>query len=127
MRLSILCAFVGLCVVLAGCGGKVSTTKGDKKLTLINPDDTVVKVGESTQVPIKIEKANITAGVSVRFEGLPVGVSTDNSTQFAQNADMATCTFRGGPNAKAGTSTVRVILETADGMVCKGELKLTVK
>ncbi|MCE9582435.1 MAG: hypothetical protein K8T20_08080 [Planctomycetes bacterium] len=117
-----------LCLFAPGCGDKISTKKGNKKLTLFFPDDATVKVGESVTVPIKIARENMTQGVSVRFENIPTGVSTENSMQYSLTADSVNCTFRAGSGAKpVSGQEVRVMVESVDGMLCKGVLKLTVK
>ncbi|MCC6741915.1 MAG: hypothetical protein IT452_23045 [Planctomycetia bacterium] len=118
-----------LAAALAGCGpASVSATKGDKKLTLFQPEAATVKAGESAQVSLRVTRENMTDSVSIRFEALPPGVTVDNSTSIANGVETATCTFKAAADAKSVSGhEVRVIAEAQGGMVAKTVMKVTVQ
>jgi hypothetical protein len=122
-------AFAVLVVLAAGCGpGKISVTRGAKTLTLYEPEATTVKQGETANVQVKIAREGMTDPVSVRFEGLPPGVTTDNSTTFNSGTDSISMAFHATPGAPAvSNQEVKVIAECSGGLSTKLTMKLSVK
>ena len=118
-----------LSVALVGCGDKgVSVSRGSKKLTLFTPPDSMVKQGESTQVPVKIAREGFTDPVVVHLEGLPPGVTADGNTTFGAGQDTLNLALHASGNAPAAsTSEVRVICEASGGLATKCMMKLVVK
>ena len=77
---------------------------------------------------VKISRENFTDPVSVRFEGLPPGVTTDNSTTFNNGQDSMNLNFHATAAAPAVTNQeVKIIAEASGGMATKLTMKLSVK
>ncbi|KAF0243975.1 MAG: hypothetical protein FD180_2910 [Planctomycetota bacterium] len=129
MNFRIAFALAFLSVAVAGCGpGSITVTKGDRKLTLFEPESTTVKQGETVQVTLKIARDKMTDPVTVRFEGLPAGVTADSSTTMPNGQDSANISFTATAAAKAVSNhEVRVIADASGGMVAKTAMQLTVK
>jgi len=73
---------------LAAPGCEKTTVKGPegKKLTLVKPMDTTIERGETRKVSISIARENYSGPVTVKFEGLPAGVTVaDGGRQIEGN------------------------------------------
>ena len=116
-------------VAVAGCGpGSVTITKGDKKLTFFEPESTTVKQGETVQVQLKITRDKMTDPVTVRFEGLPAGVTANTSVTIPSGQDTASASFTATATAPAVSGhEVRVIADASGGFLVKTAMKLSVK
>lgn len=132
-----LAAFLG-CEGKSTPGGAGATNRGansktanigkpDNSFTLSTPTlSTKLKQSESEVVTISIKRGkNFDSDVSLKFEGLPKGVSADPSSPTIKHGEEeAKVTFKAAEDAAVGDFTVKVIGHPKEGPDAVSELKL---
>ncbi|SRR5579875_3695908 len=121
----------GAGVTNRGTGGaKVpSVGKPDNSFTLSTPTlSTKLKQSESEVVKISIKRGkNFDQDVSLRFEGLPKGVSVEPASPTIKHGeDEAKVTVKAADDAALGDFTVKVIGHPKEGPDGTSEMKLTI-
>jgi len=109
-------AILALAGLTAACDvGKVTDEHG-RKLTLVAPASQKLKQGETNRVLVAIARTGIAGPVSIRFEGLPSGVSVvESPTEIPADSSTATFTLHAENDAQLADSRPATVTAIGPG------------
>jgi uncharacterized membrane protein len=89
---------------------------------------TRIKQGESNEITMSISRGkNFNEDVTLKFEGLPSGVTAEPTTAMIAKSDKdVKVTFHAAPDAAVGEYTVKVLGHPTTGADATNNIKLTV-
>jgi len=105
-------------LVNAGCEHHTSTSPdGNKSISLTKPSNATITQGETANMDIKISRKGFNEPVTVRFEGLPEGVTVEEKdNQIAKDSNSTRFTLKAAANAAPVTDKAVTVITSASGI-----------
>lgn len=119
-----------LALVVAGLGCEKSTVEGPagKKLTVVQPSNQTIKRGETNEIAIKVTRTNISDPLTVKFDGLPKGVTVVEEKKITPDQNSVNYTLHAALDADlVQNSQSKVTVSTPDGIKTTETFTITVK
>ena len=128
--------FVALVVVLAsvavinsGCEkAKTTNASGTKSITLTKPGNVTLKQGDTSSLKVSISRKGFNEPVEVKFDGLPEGVSIEETDRaIAKDKDSTTFNLKAKADAPVVTDKAVTVSVTGGDLTSKETINVSVK
>lgn len=118
----------GSLLLTTGCSTTTSRNDKGASLTLVEPANQSITRGKTNGVMIAVKRSNFSGPVTIRFEGLPSGVSlVETNATIDASSNVVTFTLKADPDAAVvSNQAVRVVASGGDGLTATEGFKLTV-